>query len=78
MRKPNQLYEIFIIENFDIGLRDHEEIETEVEKIGEQWAVSERQAVSRFCYKTNCRSVEFHEWEGDTGRTTRIIARLKP
>ena len=78
MRKPNQLYEIFIIENFDIGLRDHEEIETEVEKIGEQWAVSEIQAVSRFCYKANCRSVEFHEWEGDTGRTTRIIARLKP
>ena len=77
MKKPNQLYEMFIIEKFDVGRRFRDDIETNIEKVGEQWAVSERQAVSRFCYKCNCRSFEFHEWEGDTGRTVQVVAKLK-
>lgn len=77
MKKQNRLYEIFEVTLYDVGLRDHEEIEKEETYVGEQWAVSEAQAVSRYCYKNGCRSYEYYEWAGDTGRVTRIVARLK-
>lgn len=77
MKKPNQLYNILEECQNDIGLRDHDEIQTYSRKIGEQWAVSEAQAVARYCYKTKRKAWDIYEWEGDTGATVRLVAELK-
>ncbi len=69
------LYDIYLEERFDIGMRDHDEIETRITLIGSQFAVSERQAVSRFCWKNNLRSSTIIEQEGDTGRECTVFAK---
>ena len=77
MAKQARVYNVYEEVHSDIGLRDHDEVQITRSLIGEQWAVSEAQAVSRYCYKTGRYAETFHEWAGDTGRIVRIVAEVK-
>lgn len=76
MKRRDKLYDIFRLDILDVNMRDHEEPEEIYQKIGEQLAVSEAQAVSRYCYKNGIRSIMFSNYEGDTGRMTYIEAKI--